>query len=152
MVAVYLGPGVDGDEHPGPDDPRIGEAVDDLVVDGDADGAGEGGLVAVEAIALERWPPASAADVGFGEGVELAGRDPRAERLFDEGEDLGDDPPCSAHRRDLLPGAASDHRIGHRSGWSAVASTRESTAARSAVATASMDCVPSISRRTPVRA
>jgi hypothetical protein len=81
--------------------------------------------------------------MGLGQGIEVSRADTRLELGFDEGEDLGHDPPGTAHGVDLGPRLEAD---GHQLLAPAIAVR---AAARSAVVTALTDCRPSIVRNRP---
>ena len=93
--------GVDRHDLAGADRPLAGDAVDDLVVDRDADAGRERPARVDPRIALERRGRAGLPDVGLGEGVEVGGRDARAELGLDDVEDLADDAAGLAHPLDL---------------------------------------------------
>ena len=107
VPAVVDRAGVDRHDLAVADRPVAGDAVDDLVVDRDAEAGRE--RVAAVAVALERRHRAGVADVLLGEPVEVAGRDAGLQLGLDEGEDLGDDPAGVAHLLDLAAGLAGDH-------------------------------------------
>ena len=106
VPALVDGPGVDRHDLAVADHPLAGDAVDDLVVERDA----EAGRIAV--VALERRHGAVAADVPLGDPVEMAGGDAGLQLRLDEREHLGDDPAGTAHLVDLLARLAGDHGSG----------------------------------------
>ena len=91
-----VGAAVEGDQVAVVQDPLTGDAVDDLVVDGDA----HGGRVVV--VAQEVGVSAGGLDDPSRDGVELGGGDAGAHRLAQGGVDVGDDEPGPAHEADLL--------------------------------------------------
>ena len=110
VPAVDDGARVDRHDLAGPDRPLAGDAVDDLVVDRDADAGREWPARVDPRVALERRRRAGRADVRLGDGVEMGRRDARPELGLDPVEDLGDDPAGAAHPLDLGTGLAGDHR------------------------------------------
>src|SRR5579862_1446970 len=135
--------GVDRHDLAGPDRPLAGDAVDDLVVDRDADAGRERPPGIGPGIALERRDRPAPPDVGLGQGVEVGGADPRLQLGFDEGQDLGHDPPGAAHPIDLGSRLQAD---GHQLSPPALAAR---AAASSASVTAATDWRPSIVRSRP---
>ena len=91
-----VGAAVEGDQVAVGQNPLTGDAVDDLVVDGDA----HGGRVVV--VAQEVGVSAGGLDDAGRDGVELGGGDAGAHRLAQGGVDVGDDEPGPAHEADLL--------------------------------------------------
>src|SRR5258705_1835077 len=108
MPAVVDGPGIDRYDLALADQPLTRDAVDDLVVDGDAQAGRE--RVAPVAVALERWDRAGRSDVALGQAVEVARGDTRLELGLDEGQDLGHDPAGGPHLLDLAARLAGDHQ------------------------------------------
>ena len=96
VIVEDVGAAVEGDQVSVGQDPFTGDAVDDLVVDGDA----HGGRVVV--VAQEVGVGAGGLDDPGRDGVELSGGDPGAHRLAQGGVDVGDDEPGPAHEADLL--------------------------------------------------
>jgi len=107
MPAVVDRAGVHGHDLAIADQALAGDAVDDLVVDRDAEAGREG--VAAVAVALERGHGTGRADVAFGEAVEVGGRNPGLQLRFDEGENLGHDPAGGPHLLDLAARLAGHH-------------------------------------------
>src|SRR4029077_3000873 len=101
--------GVDRDDLAGLDRAVAGDAVDDLVVDRDADAGRERPLGVDAWVALERRRAACRPDVGLGQGVEVRGRDARSQLGLDLVEDLGDDAAGTTHALDLGAGLAGGH-------------------------------------------
>ena len=102
VVVDDVGAAVEGDEVAVDQDPLAGDAVDHLIVDGDA----HGGRVVV--VAQEVRVGAGSLDDAGRDGVELAGGDPGTHRLAQGGMDVGDDEPGPAHEADLLGGLDLD--------------------------------------------
>ncbi len=80
---------------------------------------GNGGPSGERHVALERWAAARSTDVPLGERIELGRRDAGPQLRLDQREDLGDDAPGPAHRRDLRGGLAGhpgdrSHGAAHR--------------------------------------
>ena len=90
-----VGAAVEGDQVAVGQDPLTGDAVDDLVVDGDA----HGGRVVV--VAQEVGVGTGGLDDPGRDSVELGGGDAGAHRLAQGGVDVGDDEPGPAHEANL---------------------------------------------------
>ena len=137
VPAVEDRAGVDRHDLARADGPLARDAVDDLVVDRDADARRERPARVDARVALERRDRAGPADVLLGEAVEVGGGDARLERLLDDGQDLGDDAAGAAHLVDLGARLPGHHRQ--------ATSNRSSTAARSAVGDV-VDPLPAVDR------
>ena len=109
VPAIDDGAGVDRHDLAVADRPLAGDAVDDLVIERDAQAGRERPARVDARVALERRDGAGRADVRLGQAVEVAGRDARLELALDECEDLGHDPPGATHPGDLGAGLAGDH-------------------------------------------
>ena len=109
VPALDDGAGIDGDDLSLTDDALARDAVDDLVIDGDAQAARERAARVDARIALEGRDRAGLADVGLGDAVQVAGRHAGLELPFDEGEDLGHDAAGATHALDLGTRLAGDH-------------------------------------------
>ena len=102
ILVEDVGAAVEGDEIAVVENPLAGDAVDNLVVDGDA----HGGRVVV--VSQEVRMGAGGLDDAGRDGIELGGRDPGAHRLAQGCVDVGDDEPGPAHEMDLLGGLDLD--------------------------------------------
>ena len=113
VVVEDVGAAVEGDQVAVGQDALAGDAVDDLVIDGDAHG-GRVVVVAQEVrVGAGRLDDAGRDGAGGlndpgRDGVELGGGDPGAHRLAQGGVDVGDDEPCPTHEADLLRGLDLD--------------------------------------------
>ena len=83
VPAVDDGAGVDRHDLAGTDRPLARDAVDDLVIDGDADAGRERPARVDPRVALERRGRTGGADVRLGDGVEMRGRDAGAQLGLD---------------------------------------------------------------------
>src|SRR5712671_1358732 len=83
------------------------DAVDDLVVDRDAEARRE--RVALVAVALERGDGTRGPNVALGDPVQMSGRDAGLQLGLDERQDLGDDPAGGPHLLDLAARLAGHH-------------------------------------------
>ena len=79
------------------------DAMDDLIVDGDAQAGREGSTRIDARIALEGRRRTRRPDVGFSQTVQVPGGNARLELFLDQGKDLRDDPAGTAHPLDLSP-------------------------------------------------
>ena len=116
--------GVDRDDLALAELPVARDAVDDLVVDRDADAGRERVARIDPGVALERGDRADRPDVGLGDGVQLGRGDARPQLGLDQVEHLGDDPAGPAHPLDLRAGLAGDHQAAPTSPRASSASSR----------------------------
>ena len=99
VPAVDLGPAVDRDHHALLDDTFVGDAVHDLVVDGDAGRVLEGRQMAGHADEVGR--PSPIPDDLVGDGVQLQRRQARPDGLGHRVERGGGEAPGHGHLLDL---------------------------------------------------
>ena len=102
VVVEDVGAAIEGDQVAVGQDALTGDAVDDLVIDGDAHRS------RVVVVAQEVRVGTGRLDDAGRDGVELGGGDPRAHRLAQGGVDVGDDEPGPTHETDLLRGLDLD--------------------------------------------
>ena len=126
-------------------DPLPGDAVDDLVVERDAQAGRERPARVDPRVALEGRDRAGLTDVRLGQPVEVGGRDAWLELALDEREDLGNDPTGLTHPGDLGARLAGDHRQARL-----LRRQPRRPPPRRPAATASIGWRPSTLRRTPV--